>query len=103
MRRFADVRYRGQSFELTVPAEGLDGLGINNAPILNERGIADLRAAKLKLNVWTIDNVATAKRLMRLGVDGIITNRPGWLKSQVEARAKSPAREGRLVITRRRT
>ena len=64
---------------------GLDGLGLNNAPILNERMIAEVHASRMRLNIWTIDQVAAAKRLARLGVDGIITNRPGWLKSQVEA------------------
>ncbi len=59
----------------TVRREGLDGLGINNAPILSERVIAELRAEKLRLNVWTIDHLGAAKRLVRLGVDGIITNR----------------------------
>ncbi len=67
----------------TVRREGLDGLGINNAPVLNERVVAELRAEKLRLNVWTIDRVASAKRLVRLGVDGIITNRPAWLKARV--------------------
>ncbi len=72
----------------TVRAEGLDGLGVDDAPILDERVVAELRGAKLTLNVWTVDRVGAAKRLARLGVDGIITNRPGWLKSQLAGRAK---------------
>ncbi|HEX4141511.1 MAG TPA: glycerophosphodiester phosphodiesterase family protein [Candidatus Methylacidiphilales bacterium] len=86
----------------TTRERGLDGLGINNAPVLNERVLAELHEAKLRLNVWTVDHAAAAKRLARLGVDGIITNRPGWLKSHVEARRRSPARKGRVVLPRRR-
>jgi glycerophosphoryl diester phosphodiesterase len=62
---------------------GLDGLGVNAAPALDAHAIAQVRAAKWTLHVWTVDDVATAKRLVRLGVDGLITNRPGWLKSRV--------------------
>jgi glycerophosphoryl diester phosphodiesterase len=29
--------------------------------------------------VWTVDRVATQRRALRLGVDGIITNRPDRL------------------------
>ncbi len=69
----------------TARKKNLDGLGVNPAPNLSERLVADLHAEKLQLNVWTIDGVAVARRLVRLGVDGIITNRPGWLKARVAA------------------
>ena len=42
-------------------------------------------SAGLKIHVWTIDRVKHAKRLLDFGVDGLITNRPGWLKVQLEA------------------
>ena len=80
----------------TTQREGLDGMGINAAPILSEQVIAKLHDENLRLNIWTVDAVATAQRLARLGVDGIITNRPGWLRSQINTRA-------RLVKARRRT
>ncbi len=83
--------------QATAREEGLDGLGINAAPILSERLIAGLHAENLRLNIWTVDSAVAARRLARLGVDGLITNRPGWLKPQVNAR------EGRLVKARRRT
>lgn len=70
----------------TARRKGLDGLGVNDAPILDADAVAEVRAAKLRLNVWTVDDVAVAKRLAALGVDGIITNRPGWLKARVPGR-----------------
>jgi glycerophosphoryl diester phosphodiesterase len=65
-----------------VRAEKLDGLGINAAPILSTRVVEQIHAANLTLNIWTIDDIARARRLQRLGIDGLITNRPGWLRAR---------------------
>jgi glycerophosphoryl diester phosphodiesterase len=61
---------------------GLAGLGINDTPLVDADSVAKIHAAGLRLNLWTIDEVEAARRLIALGVDGIITNRPGWLKLQ---------------------
>ena len=37
----------------------------------------------LKVYVWTVDSRSEMVRLMEMGVDGIITNRPDILKSVV--------------------
>ncbi len=63
---------------------GLDGMSVNNTPIIDAAAIQAIRAAGLKINVWTVDQVDAARRLVSLGVDGIITNRPAWLKAQLE-------------------
>ena len=41
--------------------------------------------AGLKLLVWTVDSVADIKRMMSLGVDGIMTNYPGRLAAILAA------------------
>jgi glycerophosphoryl diester phosphodiesterase len=62
---------------------GLDGLD------LSARGPVDLvftrkvHAAGLKLYIWTVDSPAKARRLADAGVDGLTTNRPGWLRSKL--------------------
>jgi glycerophosphoryl diester phosphodiesterase len=38
--------------------------------------------------VWTIDDEAEMKRLLDLGVDGIMTDRPALLRSLLEARGQ---------------
>jgi glycerophosphoryl diester phosphodiesterase len=40
----------------------------------------------LKAYVWAVDSRSDMVRLMEMGVDGIITNRPDILKAVVESR-----------------
>jgi len=37
-----------------------------------------------RVNTWTVDEPAEMKRLVALGVDGIITNRPDVLREILE-------------------
>lgn len=61
---------------------GLDGLDVHYAGIT--KAFADaVKAAGLKLYVWTVDDLQEAIRLKELGVDGITTNRPSWLRDQL--------------------
>ena len=65
---------------------GLDGMDVHYAGVTKE--FADsARSSGQKLYVWTVDDPAEAARLTRLGVAGITTNRPGWLREQL----KNPA------------
>jgi glycerophosphoryl diester phosphodiesterase len=60
---------------------GLDGLDVHYAGVTEEFANA-VKAAGQKLYVWTVDDPVEAIRLRRLGVDGITTNRPGWLRQR---------------------
>ena len=62
---------------------GLDGVDLQSKVI--DREVMEL-ARKLNLNVlaWTVDKPAEARRIADLGVEGITTNRPAWLKEQLE-------------------
>jgi glycerophosphoryl diester phosphodiesterase len=63
---------------------GLDGLNLQfNWPITKEF-TAEVKAAGLKLFVWTVDDAAVAQRLADAGVDGITTNKPKWLREQLK-------------------
>ena len=46
----------------------------------NKELIKLLKSKGKKINVWTVDDPQTAKDLIALGIDGIITNNPGILK-----------------------
>ncbi len=65
-----------------VPGAGLDGVSLSFG-IINEKVAADVRNLNLELFTWTVDDPAEALRLMDLGVKGITTNRPGWLREQL--------------------
>ncbi len=60
-----------------------DGVDLSAAPALDAAFVKTIRAAGLKLYVWTVNDVPTAKRLVELKVDGITTDRPGWLRDQL--------------------
>ncbi len=46
--------------------------------------VKKLHRRGIKVNVWTVDNRALAKYLVKCGVDGIITNNPEMVKSVIE-------------------
>ena len=67
----------------TAENKGLDGLDVHYAGVTKEF-IDAVKASGQKLYVWTVDDPEEAIRLIKLGVDGITTNRPGWLREQLK-------------------
>ncbi|HUV67988.1 MAG TPA: glycerophosphodiester phosphodiesterase [Sedimentisphaerales bacterium] len=67
----------------TVKDGGLDGLDVHYAGVTEEFARA-VKASGKKLYVWTVDDPNEARRLVKLGVDGITTNRPGWLREELD-------------------
>lgn len=63
---------------------GLDGLNLSRKWPIDEAFVQKVHAAGLSLYVWTVDDAAEARRLRDAGVDGITTNRPGWLREQLK-------------------
>lgn len=60
----------------------LDGLNIEYRLVTKEY-VDRVKAAGLKMFVWTCDSVDDAKRLAADGVDGITSNRAAWLAQQL--------------------
>lgn len=69
---------------------GADGLASRSRSILDEQFVGAVHAAGQELHVWTVDDLASALRLAALGVDSVMTNRPGWLRSMLD---KAPAEQ----------
>jgi len=67
----------------TAKDKGLDGLDVHYAGVTKEF-VDAVKASGQKLYVWTVDEPEEAIRLIKLGVDGITTNRPAWLREQVK-------------------
>lgn len=63
---------------------GLDGMDVHYAGVTKEFVDAATSAGQ-KLYVWTVDDPVEANRLVGLGVAGITTNRPGWLREQLRS------------------
>lgn len=65
-------------------AAKLDGLGLNREFPIDADFVRKIHAAGLRCHVWTVDDPQTARKLVHAGVDGVITNRPGYLREQLE-------------------
>jgi len=61
----------------------LDGLDLNARFPIDREFVAKVHQAGLKLYTWTVDDPKLARREAEAGVDGITTNRPGWLRAQL--------------------
>lgn len=67
-------------------AANLDGLDLNYGFPINKEFVDKVHKAGLKLYTWTVDDPEVARREVEAGVDGITTNRPGWLREQLAAK-----------------
>jgi glycerophosphoryl diester phosphodiesterase len=63
---------------------GLDGLNLHAGFPIDHDFVAKVHQAGLKLYTWTVDDPEVARREAAAGVDGITTNRPEWLRSQLK-------------------
>ncbi|MFM8273257.1 MAG: glycerophosphodiester phosphodiesterase [Gemmata sp.] len=65
----------------TIKADGLD---LSATPaVLDEAFGKKVKAAGLKLYVWTVNDVALAKKMIAAGAESITTDKPGWLREQL--------------------
>ncbi len=61
-----------------------DGVGIKAAPHIDTAFVKELETAGLGLHIWTVNDPATAQRFIDLGAQSITTDRPGWLRAQLD-------------------
>ncbi|PIF06180.1 MAG: glycerophosphodiester phosphodiesterase [Draconibacterium sp.] len=63
--------------------EGLAGVNLKYSII--DKEVATLaKSLNLELLTWTVDDPQEAKRLTNLGVVGITTNKPGWMRKELD-------------------
>jgi glycerophosphoryl diester phosphodiesterase len=63
-------------------AAKLDGLDLLHTGV-NAALVRKAHTAGLKVYVWTVDNPRRAQKLAALGIDGLTTNRPGWMRRRL--------------------
>lgn len=64
-------------------AAKLDGLDLESGFPIDSGFVQRVHSAGLKLYTWTVDDPEVARTEAIAGVDGITTNRPGWLREQL--------------------
>lgn len=69
----------------TLERSGADGLAGQARGAINVPLVRALRTAGRELHVWTVNDISSAARLCALGVDSIVTDRPGWLRAGLRA------------------
>lgn len=67
-----------------VTHDKLDGVDISFVSAVKQSFISKLQDAGLMIYFWTINNPKQARFLSDSGVDGITTDRPKWLKEQID-------------------
>ncbi len=74
--------YHDLGWITTAQKYSLDGLDVHSEGLTKDFADA-VRATGLGLYVWTVNDPVEAERLMKLRVQGITTDRPAWLKLQM--------------------
>ncbi len=62
----------------------IDGVDLMAGGPLDADMTGKLHQAGMDLCAWTVDDPELARHLLSLGVTGITTNRPGWMRQQLE-------------------
>ncbi|MGQ8336480.1 glycerophosphodiester phosphodiesterase family protein [Sunxiuqinia sp. A32] len=65
-----------------VADNGLEGVNLYHK-IIDEKIMQMANDNRLEVLTWTVDEPSEAERLVELGVVGITTNRPAWLKGKL--------------------
>jgi glycerophosphoryl diester phosphodiesterase len=62
---------------------GLDGLDLDCEGPITQAFVEKLRAEGMNLYVWTVNDPVRARQLAAMGVTGLTTDRPGYLRQQL--------------------
>ncbi|HEX6300959.1 MAG TPA: glycerophosphodiester phosphodiesterase [Acidimicrobiia bacterium] len=72
----------GQADALQLPTH------MRGVRVVDERLVASAHAAGLQVHVWTVNDPGEMTRLLDMGVDGLVTDRPDLLKDLLIARGE---------------
>jgi glycerophosphoryl diester phosphodiesterase len=63
-------------------------LHLGGRPLVDKRFLACAHARGLQVHVWTVDTEGEASEMLDLGVDGLMTDRPGMLRDLLKSRGQ---------------
>lgn len=66
-----------------VLSSSLDGVNVWAGKRINKSYVQQFKEHDLMVYTWTVNDVATAKRLLDMGVDAITTDRTQWIKRKL--------------------
>ncbi len=67
-----------------LQALGADGVGCARSPRIDAELVQAVTGEGKEFNVWTVDDVKEAMRLRECGITCLTTNRPGWMRRELE-------------------
>ena len=67
-----------------VSKHELHGVNIENIPKFDREFIDLCRQNNLRVYCWVVNDVSRAEYLIGSGIDGITTDRPGWLRNELD-------------------
>lgn len=85
----AEAAAEAEALSRQASAAGMNGLHLRGSPLMSALMVKNAKRLRLKFRVWTVDSAPAARWLAGLGIDGIITNRPGWLRARLFQRGCS--------------
>jgi glycerophosphoryl diester phosphodiesterase len=66
-----------------------DGFDLSACDLIDKAFGDKVRAAGLKLAVWTVNDPAVARAMQAAGVESLTTDRPGWMREQLRQSIES--------------
>lgn len=85
----AGARPSAREILAMLEATGADGVDCRSHPVVDEAFMQAMRAAHKEVHLWTVDDLPTARRYVRLGADSLTSNRAGWLKRQLRGEVRA--------------
>lgn len=84
LRRLGGLTFPSDACAVQVPERQ------NFVPIVTSAFISEAHDRGIAVHVWTVDDVNSMHRLLDMGVDGLITDRPTLLRGVLETRGQWP-------------
>jgi len=78
------VRHNNKRIIKKVNKSNLDGINVWAGKLLTHSFISEFKKAGLLVYTWTVDDPGKAKTIIKNGIDGLTTNRAGWMMAQLK-------------------